>query len=78
VRLINLETSVTTSHDYWPRKGIHDRLHPHNIPVLIAAHIDFCALTNNHVLDWGDAGLTETLATLRPANIHYTLTLNWR
>lgn len=70
VRLINLETSVTTSNDYWPGKGIHYRMHPRNIPALTAAHIDFCALANNHVLDWGYAGLTETLATLRQANIH--------
>lgn len=71
VRLINLETSVTTSNDYWPGKGIHYHMHPRNIPALAAAHIDFCALANNHVLDWGYAGLTEALATLRQANIHY-------
>jgi poly-gamma-glutamate synthesis protein (capsule biosynthesis protein) len=67
-RLINLETAVTTSDAYWPGKGIHYRVHPANIPCLTAAHIDCCVLSNNHVLDWGYAGLTETLATLR--NVH--------
>jgi poly-gamma-glutamate synthesis protein (capsule biosynthesis protein) len=29
-----------------------------------------CSLANNHVLDWGYPGLTETLATLKQAKIH--------
>jgi len=71
VRLINLETSVTTSEDYWPGKGINYRMHPRNIPCLTAADIDACALANNHVLDWGFSGLTETLATLDQAGLAY-------
>lgn len=70
VRIINLETSVTTSNQYWPGKGINYRMHPQNIPCLSAAEIDCCVLANNHVLDWGYDGLTETLATLQKANIH--------
>ena len=69
VRLINLETAVTTSDAYWPGKGIHYRVHPANIPCLTAAQIDYCVLSNNHVLDWGYAGLTETLDTLRNAHV---------
>jgi poly-gamma-glutamate synthesis protein (capsule biosynthesis protein) len=68
VRLINLETAVTTSDAYWPGKGIHYRMHPANIPCLTAAQIDCCVLSNNHVLDWGYTGLAETLETLR--NVH--------
>jgi len=69
VRLINLETSITTHNDYWKAKGIHYRMHPGNIDILKAAGIDVCALANNHVLDWGYAGLSETLASLKAANI---------
>jgi poly-gamma-glutamate synthesis protein (capsule biosynthesis protein) len=69
LRLINLETSVTASNDFWKNKGINYRMHPQNIPVLTRAGIDFCALANNHVLDWGYAGLLETLQTLKKANI---------
>ncbi len=65
VRLVNLETSITKSDDYWRGKGINYRMHPGNAPCLAAAGIDCCALANNHVLDWGYAGLTETLETLR-------------
>ncbi|MBI1921816.1 MAG: CapA family protein [Geobacter sp.] len=69
VRIINLETSVTTSEDYWKGKGINYRMHPANAPALTAAGIDVCSLANNHVLDWGYGGLTETLETLRKSGI---------
>jgi poly-gamma-glutamate synthesis protein (capsule biosynthesis protein) len=67
--VINLETSVTSSDDYWEGKGIHYRMNPQNIPCLTAAGIDCCSLANNHVLDWGYAGLLETLETLKGAKI---------
>jgi len=69
VRIINLETAVTTSNDYWPGKGINYRMHPANIPCLTAAGIDCCVLANNHVIDWGYDGLRETLVSLRQAGI---------
>ena len=69
VRIINLETSVTKSNDYWKGKGINYRMHPENISILTAAKIDVCSLANNHVLDWGYSGLFETLETLRNINI---------
>jgi poly-gamma-glutamate synthesis protein (capsule biosynthesis protein) len=68
-RIVNLETSVTTSADAWPQKGIHYRMHPGNVGCLTAARIDCCVLANNHVLDWGYAGLEETLATLHAAGL---------
>lgn len=69
VRIVNLETSVTTSDDHWPGKGIHYRMHPGNVPCLTRAAIDCCVLANNHVLDWGHAGLVETLRTLQAAGL---------
>ncbi len=68
-RIINLETSVTTSDEPWPDKGINYRMHPKNVPVLTAAGLDCCTLANNHVLDWSQAGLQETLDTLRNAGV---------
>lgn len=71
VRIVNLETSVTRSDDYERGKGINYRMHPKNIPVLTVAGIDVCVLANNHVLDWGDRGLLETISTLQEANIKF-------
>lgn len=72
LRLINLETSITHSDDYWRRKGIHYRMNPDNTGCLTAAGIDCCALANNHVLDWGYSGLVETLQVLEAAGIAVT------
>lgn len=69
VRLINLETSITTSRAYQPGKGIHYRMHPANTACLTTADIQVCTLANNHVLDFGEAGLLETLRTLGEAGI---------
>ncbi|MGZ3707594.1 MAG: CapA family protein [Bdellovibrionota bacterium] len=67
-RIINLETTITVSED-WQAKGINYRMHPRNAGVLSAARIDACALANNHILDWGEAGLLETLEVLRARGI---------
>ena len=69
LRLINLETAVTTSDDAWPGKGIHYRMHPANVGCLTVARIDGCALANNHVLDWGRDGMAETLRALHGAGV---------
>ena len=68
-RIVNLETAVTISDDNWPGKGIHYRMHPRNLPVLTAAGVDCCVLANNHVLDWGYEGLSETISSLSRAGI---------
>ncbi|MDH3264678.1 MAG: CapA family protein, partial [Paracoccaceae bacterium] len=70
LRIVNLETAITTSDAYEP-KGINYRMRPANAGVLRAARIDACLLANNHVLDWGAAGLVETLGTLDALGIAY-------
>jgi poly-gamma-glutamate capsule biosynthesis protein CapA/YwtB (metallophosphatase superfamily) len=68
VRIVNLETSVTTS-EAWEPKGINYRMHPRNVPCLLTAGIDCCVLANNHVLDWGRKGLDETIVSLQEAGL---------
>lgn len=65
MRLINLETAVTKSDDYWRGKRINYRMSADNIGCISVAKIDCCALANNHVLDWGYAGLKDTLRSLK-------------
>lgn len=67
-RIVNLETSITRSEDH-VAKGINYRMSPENAVCLTAAAIDCCVLANNHVLDWGHAGLLETLRTLKRLRI---------
>jgi poly-gamma-glutamate synthesis protein (capsule biosynthesis protein) len=68
-RVVNLETGITRSDDVWKGKTVTYRMHPNNVPCLTAAHIDCCVLANNHVLDYGPAGLLETLETLRAVGV---------
>src|SRR5262252_6689064 len=67
-RIVNLETAITSAEEAWP-KEINYRMHPANIGCITAARIDCCCLANNHVLDWGYAGLDETIATLDKAGV---------
>jgi poly-gamma-glutamate capsule biosynthesis protein CapA/YwtB (metallophosphatase superfamily) len=71
LRIANLETAITSAQTPWPEKGIHYRMHPQNIGCLTSAKISACALANNHVLDWGYDGLSETLKTLDAAGIDH-------
>jgi poly-gamma-glutamate synthesis protein (capsule biosynthesis protein) len=71
-RVVNLETSITRSDEPWPGKGIHYRMHPDNVRCLATAGIDVCALANNHVLDFGEVGLLETMDTLAGAGVRST------
>jgi poly-gamma-glutamate capsule biosynthesis protein CapA/YwtB (metallophosphatase superfamily) len=68
-RLINLETSITLSENYWPGKGINYRMNPENVNCISSAGIDCCVLSNNHVIDWGYNGLADTLSALDKKSI---------
>ncbi len=69
VRIINLETALSNRGEPWPGKGIHYRMHPANLPCLAAIKPDCCVLANNHVLDWGYEGFSDTLRALGQAKI---------
>jgi len=68
-RIINLETSITTSDDYAKGKPVHYRMNPANIEALAAVGPDVCVLANNHVLDFGHGGLLETLDVLSTSGL---------
>ena len=50
-------------------KAVHYRMHPDNVGCLTAIRPDVCALANNHILDFGYQGLTDTLRTLDDVGI---------
>jgi poly-gamma-glutamate capsule biosynthesis protein CapA/YwtB (metallophosphatase superfamily) len=69
VRVVNLETSITTSDDFAPAKGVHYRMSPANLSSLLVARPDACVLANNHVLDFGYRGLEDTLRAASQAGL---------
>jgi poly-gamma-glutamate synthesis protein (capsule biosynthesis protein) len=68
LRIINLETTITTSNNFEP-KGINYRMNPKNIDVLKVFKVDVACLANNHILDFGEEGLLETIETLKKNGI---------
>lgn len=73
LRIVNLECALTNHLNPWTRseKMFHFRADPEAVQVLQAAHIDACALANNHILDYEERGLRDTLHILRAAGIRH-------
>src|SRR3990172_1668046 len=73
LRIVNLECALTAHLQQWTRtrKKFHFRADPEAVRVLQAAHIDACALANNHILDYEEQGLRDTLHVLNNAGIRH-------
>jgi poly-gamma-glutamate capsule biosynthesis protein CapA/YwtB (metallophosphatase superfamily) len=73
LRIVNLECALTNHLQPWTRteKMFHFRADPDAVRVLQAARIDACALANNHILDYEERGLRDTLRMLNVAGIRH-------
>jgi poly-gamma-glutamate capsule biosynthesis protein CapA/YwtB (metallophosphatase superfamily) len=71
LRIINLECALTHHRRQWARspKMFHFRADPDAVRVLLAARIDACTLANNHILDFEERGLRDTLRILKKSGI---------
>ena len=67
---VNLETAITGGGTPQP-KTCHFRAPPAAFTALRAAGIDLVTMANNHVLDYGPAGLADTLAAARATRFPY-------
>jgi poly-gamma-glutamate capsule biosynthesis protein CapA/YwtB (metallophosphatase superfamily) len=72
--LINLECSISSRGKEWNKtfKVFHFRAKPEAINVLISAAIDYASLANNHVLDYDDEALEDTINLLNTKNIAHS------
>lgn len=68
LNIINLETTLTHSEDIVP-KVFNFKAGPDKVATLKAGRIDIVNIANNHILDFGNRGLDETIATLEKAHI---------
>jgi poly-gamma-glutamate synthesis protein (capsule biosynthesis protein) len=68
--MVNMETAVTSRGTAQP-KEFHFRTTPVAFDAIKAAGIDVVTLANNHVLDYGQVGLADTLAAVKAANFPY-------
>jgi len=67
VTTLNFETAVTDRGTPQP-KTFHFRTNPSAFDALRAAGIDAVTIANNHILDYGRIGLTDTLAAAKAAD----------
>lgn len=71
---INLECAITNV----TQKGRKDtpvfffRSNPENIKALVLGNVSYCCCANNHILDFGEEGLRETLKILDLAKIKHS------
>lgn len=68
--IVNLETAATRRGSPDP-KGINYRMAPEHVPALNEIGVDCCVIANNHVLDWSQEGLFDTLDSLSAAQIAF-------
>jgi len=68
--MLNLETAVTDRGTPQP-KQFHFRTGPAGLAAVQAAGVDVVTVANNHVLDYGQVGLADTLAALARAGLPY-------
>ncbi|CAK3885785.1 hypothetical protein DOTSEDRAFT_76908 [Lecanosticta acicola] len=69
--LTNLETFVRTHGCEWHDKVFNYRMHPENIRAHRASNVHYAGVANNHTLDSGETGLTETIKAVQQAGIAF-------
>ena len=70
--VVNLECCLSMRGEQWTRtyRPFHFRAHPDwAIPALRTAGVDCCTLANNHLLDYGERALLDTVSSLDEAGI---------
>ena len=70
--MINNEFCFSERGEKAPDKQYTFRVNPYYVSILNDLGVDIAGLANNHVLDYGHDGLTDTFTTLAGAGIDYT------
>lgn len=67
----NLECAITNSEQAILKDGPSLKVDPSKVEVLKSLGVQLVGLANNHVMDFGDKGLEDTIKTLKENNIEY-------
>ena len=71
VFMVNNEFAYTTRGEALPDKTYTFRSKPENVKILTDMGVDIVSLANNHVYDYGEVSLLDTLDTLNNAGVPY-------
>jgi poly-gamma-glutamate capsule biosynthesis protein CapA/YwtB (metallophosphatase superfamily) len=69
LNVVDLESPLVLSGKTIHKTGPHLKAHPASVKALNYANIGLVAMANNHIMDYGEAGLLETLSHCREAGI---------
>ena len=69
ITIANMECPLTDEGEHHPTKPIYFRSSPDNVAGLVYGGIDIVTLANNHSLDYGLAGLEQTINVLEENNV---------
>lgn len=72
VNVANLEVPYTDRGSPHPTKSVVFRSEPQNISGIAYAGVDVVTLGNNHIVDYGEIGMLDTMAGLDDLNIRYS------
>ena len=67
--IVNLEGPLTTSDDLRTGKAFNFRGEPEYVNILSGSSVEIANVANNHAMDFGEAGFSETAAVLEEAGI---------
>ena len=70
-RVLNLETPVTMNGTPIVKCGSNQKTNVYSLDILKDLHIDLLALANNHIMDYGEEGLIDTIMSLDERGIHH-------
>ncbi len=65
ISIVNLECPLTEAQEPILKSGPHLKAHPACVEILKTGKFDVAALANNHIMDYGWAGLRDTLEVCR-------------
>ncbi|MCF8367434.1 MAG: CapA family protein [Bacteroidales bacterium] len=69
INIVNLETPMTNASINIEKSGPHLKSKPSNIEVLKNLQVNIACLSNNHIRDFGDSGVIETIEVCKNAGV---------
>lgn len=69
IHVTNLECPLTTENRSIYKSGPGIKAHPDNIQLLKQAQVDIACLSNNHIFDFGEKGILDTVGICQRMNI---------
>lgn len=70
-RIVNLEGAITSSNSKINKVGRHIKFNPHIMNGVKRMGITQFSLANNHIMDYGEQGINDTIHSLKESKIEY-------